>query len=356
MMRTNLTFLFTTLALVGCSTDPATATQDAAPEDASVDAPPWTNGTSTLTGSEEAAYLDGVRGRARLNNPVNVLVHGDVIYVADFDNGKIRQVTADGTTTTLVAQPDFLRPFAMTFGGDGRLYATTDKATDGTLSDMSGTVWRIEVASGTATVVAARIGRPRGLAWFEGKLAVSDFTHHVVQLVDPNTGAVTPYAGTWNAAGMVDATGAAARFTQPYGLAVDGERLLVADFGNHRVRAIAHSGVVTTFAGAGTMGFAEGGTTTAQFHNPQGLAIDQAGDLFVTDTGNFRVRRVRDENVDTVAGNGAGGYVDHDNNLAAAFFGLEGLSVSADGTMLYVADGNRGEDRPFNRVRAVKLP
>jgi hypothetical protein len=79
------------------------------------------------------------------------------------------------------------------------------------------------------------------------------------------------------------------------------------------------------------------------------------GDVYITDLGNFRVRKIVGDQVMTVAGNGMGGYLDNDSPLSAELYGLEGLSVVPDGSMLYVADGNRGEDVPFNRVRQVKL-
>lgn len=342
-------------ALVGCAATPAGDDPDDAPPIPGDEGPAWTDGTSTLAGTEEAAYLDGPRGRARFNNPVNVAFKDGVVYVADFDNSKIRMVEEDGTTSTLVAQPDFLRPFAMTFGTDGRLYVTTDKATDGELSDMSGTVWRIDIPSCTATVVAHKIGRPRGLAWYQGKLAVSDYNHHVIQLVDPTTGAVTPFLGTWDAPGMVDGVGGAAKFSSPYGMVVDAQgRLIVADYDNNRVRIVADGGAVTTLAGTAA-GFADGVMANAKFDRPQGLTIDQSGTIYLTDTDNFRIRRIAGANVETVAGTGTGGYLDNDVNLAAQFYGLEGLAVSQDGAKLYVADGNRGEDTPHNRIRVIKL-
>jgi sugar lactone lactonase YvrE len=85
------------------------------------------------------------------------------------------------------------------------------------------------------------------------------------------------------------------------------------------------------------------------------MAMAANGDVYITDLGNFRVRRIAGGQVQTVAGDGKGGYLDDDNPLAAELYGLEGLSVVPDGSMVYVADGNRGEAVPFNRIRQVKL-
>src|SRR5439155_12701916 len=80
-------------------------------------APPFTNGVSMLSGAAEPGYVDGVRGVARFHNPVGVAFADGKVYVADFDNGKIRVVSDDGTTGTVVAQQGFARPFGMAFAG-----------------------------------------------------------------------------------------------------------------------------------------------------------------------------------------------------------------------------------------------
>lgn len=321
------------------------------------DAPPFTNGVSTLSGHAMAGYVDGARGKARFSNPVNVAFGPDgMLYVADFDNGKIRIVDPeDGQTATTIAAMGFQRPFAMTFAPDGTLYVSTDHDPNGSHSLMSGTIWRVDVESKAATPIALRIGRPRGLAWINGQLAVSDYAHHVIQLVDPASGAVTPLVGAWDAAGMIDAVGGAARFSTPYGLAVSEGRLVVADFDNHRVRLVGLDGQVSTYAGIGAAGFGDGSLASAKFNKPQGVAVAANGDIYITDLQNFRVRRLRGSAVETIAGSGTGGYLDSDDKLAGQFFGLEGLSVEPDGSTVFVADGGRGENVPYNRIRTIKM-
>jgi sugar lactone lactonase YvrE len=360
-MRRSLAYLVLGFAVTAgaCTSTPGTMSGDdtMGGDDDGSGAPPFTNGTSTLAGSSDAKYVDGSRDIARFSNPVNVAFHDGRVYVADFDNGKIRMVDADGTTGTVIAQTGFARPFGMTFAPDGTLYVSTDKDSNGQLSDMSGTLWRVDVDARTATAIAGNLGRPRGLAVMkDGRIAVADYTHHAIQIVNASSGAVTPLAGTWGAAGMVDGVGAGAKFSAPYQLVTlpDGS-LLVTDFGNSRLRKVAVDGTVTTMAGK-TAGFADGSMATAEFKNPEGIAIDAAGDVFVSDVGNARVRRIHGDAVDTIAGDGTPGYVDNDDNQAARFFGLEGVSVNDDGSMVYVADGNQGNDAPYNRVRQVKLP
>ena len=318
---------------------------------------PFTSGVSTLAGTGEAGYVDGARKVARFSNPVNVAYRDGMLYVADFDNNKLRAIdVTTHVTSTVVSQAGFARPFGLAFGPDGTLYVSTDNNQAGNHDPMSGTIWKVDVAAHTATVVASAIGRPRGITVLaDGRIAAADYLHHVIELVDVHTGKATTIAGTWDAKGMVDGTGAAARFSAPYSLVMRGDgKLVVTDFDNHRLRLVGLDGTTATLSGA-QAGFADGSLATARFDHPQALSAAQSGDIYLTDLGNFRVRRISGNTIQTVAGNGTGGWADSDNPLAAEFYGLEGLSVVPDGSMVYVADGNRGEPVPFNRVRQVKL-
>jgi sugar lactone lactonase YvrE len=319
---------------------------------------PFTNGVSTLAGMAAVGAVDGPRRIAQFSNPVNVAYHDGTVYVADFDNSKLRAI--DGTThdtTTVIAMASFKRPFGLAVAGDGTLYVSTDNDQAGNHTLMSGTIWKVDVTAKAATPVANAIGRPRGLAVLpDGRLAVADYLHQVIELVDPGTGRITTIAGAWDAKGMVDGVGAAARFSSPYSIAVRADgKLLVTDFDNNRIRLVGLDGMTTTLAGTTTPGFADGAMADAKFSHPQGLSIAANGDVYLTDLGNFRVRRIAGDRVETVAGDGTGGYVDNDARLASELYGLEGLTVMPDGSMLYVADGSRGDAVPYNRVRQIKL-
>jgi sugar lactone lactonase YvrE len=321
-------------------------------------APPFTNGVSMLSGGAEAGYVDGARGAAKFANPVNAAFGPDGrVYVADFDNGKIRVVDAeDGTTSTVVALTGFQRPFGMAFAGDGTLYVSTDRDPQGQSGPMAGTIWRVDIAGRTATPLAARIGRPRGIVVLpDGMIAEADYMHHVIQLVDPRSGAVTPLAGTWDAKGFADGGGGAAKFSMPYGMVFVNDALIVADFENNRLRRVGRDGTVSTFAGTGTAGFADGALTSAKLNKPQGLAAASNGDIYLTDSENFRVRRIHGGSIETIAGSGTAGYVDNDDRQKSQFFGLEGLAVEPDGATVFVADGSRGETVPYHRIRSIKM-
>src|SRR5205085_5970399 len=139
-----------------------------------------------------------------------------------------------------------------------------------------------------AVMVTTHIGRPRGRAALpDGRLAIGDYMHHVVELFNPADNKLTVIAGTWDAKGMVDGQGADARFSTPYHLVVrpDG-KLLVADYDNSRLRIVGLDGSVSTFAGATGSGFADGTMADAKFLHPQGMAIATNGDIYVTDLGN----------------------------------------------------------------------
>lgn len=317
---------------------------------------PFTLGTSTVAGGAEPGYFDGSRKQAMFANPVTVAYHDGQLYVADFDNDKIRKIDlASYETTTVIAQSGFQRPFGLALAGDGTLYVSTDNDDRGGHSLMSGTIWRVAPGSHSAVVVARAIGRPRGLAVLpDGKLAASDYDHHVIEIVDPATGGVTPLAGAWDSPGMVDGAGQDARFSVPYGMAVRGDgALVVADFANHRIRVVTRAGVTTTLAGTGIAGLADGAPGAAMFDQPQGIAIAANGDVYVSDSENFRVRRITGTAVQTIAGDGTAGYRDADDPLTSELYGLEGLAVAPDGSMVYVADGSRGTALPYNRIRQI---
>jgi DNA-binding beta-propeller fold protein YncE len=339
---------------------------DAPSPDAYV-APPFTLGVSTLAGFSDYGLIDGDRSTAEFHNPVNVAVGPDgMIYIADFDNSAIRRSDPAGNVTTVYKDPaHFVRPFGLAFASDGKLYVGTDNDDAGAHNDMSGTVWKLDVTAGTASVVAKNIGRARGLAFLpDGRLVVTDFLHDTVSTLDTTTGAITLLAGAAGAPGFMDGAAAIARFNGPYGVAVIGgasaPMIVVADFTNQRIRAIGLDGATSTIAGTGATGYMDGDPlTVAKFDHPEGLTADAAGTLYVTDLDNYRVRRMTTgatPTVDTIAGNGTGGYKDADDRLAAELYGLEGLSVSSDGKSLYVADGSRGDDtEPYHRVRVVTI-
>jgi len=143
-------------------------------------------------------------------------------------------------------------------------------------------------------------------------------------------------------AGQYADTGGAAQFYSPYGVAVDSTgNVYVADSGNQRIRKVTPGGVVITLAGWGTLGFADGTGAAAQFNNPNGVAVDSTGNVYIGDTGNQRIRKVTPGGVvSTLAGSGVMGFADG-TGAAAKFNYPKGVAVDSTGNV-YVADsGNQ---------------
>ncbi len=161
-----------------------------------------------------------------------------------------------------------------------------------------------------------------------GNLYITDFTTHVIRKLTP-AGVLTTFAGTGQAAGYADGKLANAQFNKPVGIVIDAksENLFVVDNGNHCIRIISiASGTVATYAGFPQSGYMDGKGDIAQFNGPIGLAIDGAGNLYVGDTGNSRVRKISTSVVvSTLAAN------------SAAFNGVTGVAVDGSNN-IYVAE------------------
>ena len=193
---------------------------------------------------------------------------------------------------------------------------------------------------------SAGFADPFGLAvGADGMLYVSDGGEsNRIRRLAPD-GAVTTLAG--GAEGFADGAGAAASFNTPSGLAIDVEgNLYVADTGNNRVRKVTPDGRVTTVAGEGAAGHADGPAAAARFDAPVGVAVDRRGNVYVADTYNDRVRKITpDGQVTTVAGAGRPGYADgHAND--ALFDTPCALVAGEDGTLIVADTGN-------NRLRKI---
>lgn len=308
---------------------------------------------ATLAGCDSSGTADGSRELARFANPVNVAVApSGLAYVADFDSARLRKLDATGKTTTILTTAK--HPFGLALGRDGYLYVETDDDDLGAHSLTTGTIWKVDPATGAASVIARDVGRPRGITVLaDGRIALADHQHDVVELLDPASGQVTLLAGQLDVAGHVNATGAAAQFAQPYDVVeLDGD-LIVTDLDNHVLRRVTLTGVVSDFAGTGVVGHDDGPATTATFGSPKGAAIDQTGAIYITDAANHDIREISGGTVSTIAGSTIAGWHDDDDPMQAMFYGVEGLDVSPDGHRLVVADGNVGDGMPYNRVRLV---
>ena len=263
---------------------------------------------STLAGDGGEGFADGARAAAQFNRPYGLapLPDGSVV-VADASNHCIRLIAAGGGAVSTLAGKGGERGFA-----DG-------------------------------PAAAARFSGPRGvIVGADGAIFVADSRNHRIRRI--KDGAVTTFAGSGEV-GLADGVGAAASFSNPYGLALGpGGVLYVTEYGGHRVRMISPAGAVTTLAGDGEQGFADGLGAAARFNRPSGLAVDTAGIVFVAS--NHRIRRITNGVVDTLAGSGEGGFADG-VGAAAQFNCPAGLALDpATGHLLVADSGN-------HRIRAV---
>lgn len=174
------------------------------------------------------------------------------------------------------------------------------------------------------TLVTNSLSEPYGVAVdADNNFYVTDSAHNRIAKYNPNSGSVTNFAGVPGEVGSNDGPGVFARFFNPQGIVFARRAIIVADSGNHRIRQIALNGVVSTLAGS-TPDFADGAGVAARFNSPAGLAADAAGNVYVADMLNNRIRRI-----------------DTNNNVTTIASGLSrptAITVDSTTGILYVAD------------------
>jgi trimeric autotransporter adhesin len=275
---------------------------------------------STFAGSTNSGFGGdgGPATQAQLNQPVSATFDSSGnMFLADTGNNRIRKVTSSGAISTVAGNGN------IGFTGDG----------------------------GAAT--SAALNGPRGVAVDgAGNIYIADSLNMRIRKVS-TSGVISTIAGT-GVAGFAGDGGAAlnAQFSSPQGIAVDGSgNIYIADRGNARVRRIDSSGVITTIAGTGVPGSGgdNGPATSAQLNIPTGLALDGSGNLFIADQLNHKIRKMAlsGGNLSTIAGNGTGGFLGDGSAAATAeLSNPQGVAVDASGN-IYIADtGN-------SRIRKV---
>jgi len=276
------------------------------------------------------------------------------VYVADSGNNLIRKVSSGGTVTTLAGAPPangvaggvtFSYPQGLAFDGSGNLYVADSSALIWKLTPQ-GVASMFAGSDAFSLGISAPFSMPAGLAFdAAGNLYTADEGANMIFKITP-AGGVSTLAGNGDL-GYIDGPGATASFNGPMGLVLDAaSNVYVADWGNNAIRKITPAGVVSTLAGssAGTAGSVNGTGTAASFNQPNAVALDAAGNIIVADSQNNLIRKVTPAGVvTTLAGSGALGAAD--GAVAAASFAYPmGLTFDAAGN-LYVADNDNGAIR-----------
>ena len=247
------------------------------------------------------------------------------VYASDAKNHRIRKITPDGVVTNFVG-----------FGG-------WVGAGIAGFADGSGNT--------------ARFNAPQGIALDSaGFMYVADMANHRIRKITPDGSVVSTLAGS-GTVGFLDDTGPAARFSNPYGVAVDSAGFVyVAEFNTHRIRKITPSGVVTTLAGSGAASLANGVGAAAAFNNPRGVAVDSSGTVYVADTLNHTIRQIKNGIVSTLVGWDivAGSYVSVGNFMdgLTRFNSPAGIAVDSAGNV-YVSETVTGRIRKITPERVV---
>jgi len=241
------------------------------------------------------------------------------VYVTDFGSGAVRKISpaADVHTITHTGSPS-----GLAVDNQGYIYVS-DFNSNNILKITPTGVWSVFAGNGRAGKVdgkgnAASFNAPGGMTADAGNnIYVADQQNNSIRRISSD-GTVKTIAGS-GAAGAINApTGLAATFNNPDGIAVDGRgNIYVADTKNNLIRKIDVTGVVTTFAGSGAPGKKDGLTNAATFNYPTGLTLDASGNLFVADYKNHAIRKITPEGqVTTIAGNGTAGNNNGDGAVA----------------------------------------
>ncbi len=257
--------------------------------------------------------VDGAGTAARFRQPSGCAVDAvGNVYVSDRVGQTLRKISAAGVVSTLAGTPDV----AGSDNGTGR--AAKFNQPSGSAVDAAGNVYLADIGSHTVRkvthlgVVSTFVGTP-GVAGkadgvgadaqfvnpvsvaidSAGTLYVADYSNHTIRAITP-AGVVSTLAGTPGVRGSANGTGANAQFSNPDGIAVDANgNVYVADESNHTIRKVTPAGVVTTIAGTpGVTGNADGSGAAAKFYVPSSVAVDAAGNVYVSDFGNNAIRKV----------------------------------------------------------------
>ena len=296
---------------------------------------------STLAGTAGSAggfsnYSSTSSTKAKFNQPNEITFDGINLYVADYGNNAIRQVTPLGVVKTLPI--GFInRPSGITSDGTN-LYVVANGSN--TVSIIAKNTWTVDTIGSTTglagsidstTPADVRFNQPTGITTDGVNLYVTDSGNHTVRRIVIATKAVSTLAGNSGLFGSSDGVQGAALFYLPWRITTDGSKLYLSDFRNHTIRQIdILTGLVTTIAGSpGPLGHdsasADGDGTAARFNQPNGITTDGTF-LYVTDSYENTLRKINKSAPYTVTTIPVPGGL------------LTPIGITTDGTSLFVTD------------------
>jgi sugar lactone lactonase YvrE len=335
------------------------------------------NGTGAFSGDGGAATL------AQVNDPHGIATDAaGNIYISDFENHRIRKINTAGVISTIAgtgfggylasqdggpATAAWIKwPIGVAVDAAGNVYFSdygnniirkiNTSGNISTIAGLPGTIPSYGGDGGPAT--AANLGNAWGVAVDGvGNVLVADALNHRVRKVNVTTGIITTIAGMGFAGFTGDggpATSASCRLNEPTGVALDAAgNIYIADNANNRVRKINTSGTISTIAGIGLpYGYTgDGGPATlAKLYYPKGIAVDGPGNVYICDWNNNVIRKIDlSGNINTLAGTGVAGFAgDGGPALSSQLNQMTGVAVRSDGD-LFIADNLN------NRIRRVKI-
>lgn len=338
------------------------------------------NGTQNYSGD------GGQATSATLNQPAGVAVDSSGnVYIADTGNARIRMVNTSGVISTIAGTgccsyggdggpataASLYQPAGIAVDSSGNIYiadvvdSVIRKISNGTITTIAGKVGESGFYGDGGAAVNASLGQPQGVfVDSSGNVFIADTQDNVIREISASSGNISTVAGYGAQQGFGgdggSATASSVYLDNPTGVAVDSAgNIYIADKGNNRIREVtASDGKINTIAGNGaqscnTAGCGDGGPAmSAVIYNPTGVAVDSSGNIYIAGTPSNKIREVSGGIISTLAGDGAPAYFGNGGNpVYAGLNHPQGVAVDASGNV-YIADTNNNAIREVTTVNA----